>query len=434
MTAVGQDVLAALKMLRSRVRGRRYREGIGAGDGMTPVPDTAYEAAVYFADSPKNLYQIRQWYEPLRRFSERHPLVIITRSAKTCLLLQDEAPLDVQYCMRITELERFVDLQPGIREVFYVNQNRSNLQMLGFPGPAHVHINHGESDKVSMASNALKAYDRVFIAGEASRERILGRLYEFDADHLIEIGRPQIDVFAPGEVQLPADGRTVVLYAPTWEGDRPGMSYSSICSHGASIVASLLAEPDVRLIFRPHPRTGGADRAYGRAERAIERAIANANRRDPAAGHLIDRSSSWGWQTQAADWCICDISSVAYDWVATGKPLLVAETTSTEAVVQEDSLIARVPKLTAVEAPAAAAALRRAADGAHRERLRQLAEHHFGDTTPGASLDRFLGAAEHVWQERTALAAARIADRTGVPEGAPGLPAGIRQPPEARGE
>ena len=56
--------------------------------------------------------------------------------------------------------------------VFYVNQNQQNFPAMRFADPAHVFICHGESDKDYMSSNQLKAYDRVFVAGTAARERI----------------------------------------------------------------------------------------------------------------------------------------------------------------------------------------------------------------------------------------------------------------------
>ncbi|MCH4249522.1 MAG: CDP-glycerol glycerophosphotransferase family protein [Microbacteriaceae bacterium] len=395
------DLRALVKMLRSRSRARAYRRGIGVVQGQMPWSDRGYEVAIYFADQPRNMYQIRQWYEPFLAFAQRHPTVIITRSSKTTLVLQEECPLDVQYCMRITDLERFVAAQERLRLVFYVNQNRSNLQMLGFHRPAHVHVNHGESDKVSMVSNALKAYDRVFIAGPAARDRILSRLFSFPAEHLVEAGRPQIDVPVPGPV-LPEDNRTVVLYAPTWEGDRPGMTYSSILSHGQLLVNALLSRPDVRLIFRPHPRTGTYDRAYRHALHEIERAIAHANERDPGAAHLIDTESRFGWQTKAADLCVCDISAVAFDWLATGKPFLITEPVSGEATVQHEGIVAEVPLLSAARAGAVWQELAVAGRSENLERMRELCAYHYGDTTPGASMERFLTVSERVWSDRDA--------------------------------
>ena len=55
-----------------------------------------------------------------------------------------------------------------------------NFQSLLDGRKLHVHINHGESDKQSMASNNAKAYDRVFVAGKAAVQRHEAGLLEFD--------------------------------------------------------------------------------------------------------------------------------------------------------------------------------------------------------------------------------------------------------------
>ena len=63
-------------------------------------------------------------------------------------------------------------------------------------------------------------------------QRLSRKLWDFDVDKkAIEIGRPQADHFA-GSTPYPHDDRIVVLYAPTWEGDRPAALYGSVASHG----------------------------------------------------------------------------------------------------------------------------------------------------------------------------------------------------------
>ena len=209
-----------------------------------------------------------------------------------------------------------------MRAILYVNQNQANFAAMRFADPAHVFICHGESDKDYMSSNQLKAYDRVFIAGTAARERIMRKLIGFDESSLVEVGRPQVDVDFPGP-SLPHDGRTVVLFAPTWEGDRASMRYSSVISHGPAMVRALVATGRHRVIYRPHPRTGISLREAAAAHADVIRVLRDANSADPTAGHVVDVEGGFGWQLAASDVAVMDISAVAYDWLATGKPLLV---------------------------------------------------------------------------------------------------------------
>src|SRR5690606_29702203 len=68
-----------------------------------------------------------------------------------------------------------------------------------------------------------------------------------------------------------------VLYAPTWEGwtDDPGNT--SLILAGENIVRALLADPRVRLLYKPHPMTGSQDPRAAAADRAIRQLIAAAN-------------------------------------------------------------------------------------------------------------------------------------------------------------
>ncbi len=402
--SVFSDLRALRRIVRRGLRRRRLRRDLEVAlAARAELPTGEYRAVIYFTDKRVNLYQLRQWYEPMRRLAEKHPVVVISRSIATTAILLQECPLPVFYGPTIGDVESFVAGQP-IKVAFYVNQNMRNFQMMRFPGMFHVFVSHGESDKIYMASNQVKAYDYCFVAGDAAVERIKDRLIDFDADRrLIRIGRPQVDVVAPGP-QLPADGRQVVLYAPTWEGDRPSMTYGSVASHGVELVRALVGTGRHRVIYRPHPRTGVYDRAFAAAGEQIAGLLAEANRRDPGAGHVLDTESPFGWHLAAADVCVCDISAVAFDWLATGKPMLLTEPVAAEAEIDRSGIAGRVPMLRAAEAASVVPLLDPVAGPGRREQFREITRHYFGDTTPGASMRRFLEACEQVMKLRDDVA------------------------------
>lgn len=364
-----------------------------------PLPERHFRAAVYFSDDLINTYQIEQWYEPLTRLAASAPLAVITRDIRMTRHLLEHCPLPVLYAQDIADVERWLNRQ-DIRAVFYVNQNNKNFPMLRFREPAHVFLSHGESDKDYMASNQLKAYDYTFIAGPAARERLRRRLIDYDVDaRTFEVGRPQTDIADPPP-SLPQDGRTLVIYAPTWEGDRPSMTYSSLVSHGAAVIDALTSDRRFRVVYRPHPRTGVADRRYRSAHLALQRAIQQANAADQGAHHLVDTRSRFGWHLSAGDVLIADISAVAYDWLATGKALVLTEPSTRHAVVDTQGLAARFPTLAAGEARNTVAAIERARVQAGEDAYLSLVRHYFGDTAPGASTQRFLDAALQVISRR----------------------------------
>ena len=352
------------------------------------------EIAVYFADTRVNMYQIRQWYAPLAELSKTHPVTIIARSPGTALTLLDEAPVPTVYMRRVADLEQFV-YEQAPRIVFYVNQNAKNFQMFRYGRMWHVFINHGESDKMYMTTNQFKAYDYSLIAGQAAHDRLKRKLWSFDLEKkTIQIGRPQADHFA-GELPYTPDDRTVVLYAPTWEGDREAASYGSIASHGVALATAVLASKTHRLVYRPHPRSGVVDPEYGAANAAIIAAIAAANAKDPRAQHVYDDGPTMGWQLASSDVAITDISAMIYDRLAVGRPLLVTRPASPLAEVDEVGYLGAAEWLLAADAGSIIEIIDRVEHSAEAQKnLEYWVTRHFGDTTPGSATRRFHEAVE----------------------------------------
>ena len=411
------DFRTARRLARNLLRSRRSRRTLA--DLLPTIEQPApasIEIAVYFADTRVNLYQIRQWYAPLAELSKKHPVAIISRSPGTALTLLDEAPVPTVYKRRVVDLEQFVaEQQPRI--IFYVNQNAKNFQMFRYGRMWHVFINHGESDKMYMTTNQFKAYDYSLIAGKAAHDRLKRKLWAFDlAKKTIQIGRPQADHFA-GELPYTPDDRTVVLYAPTWEGDREAAAYGSIASHGVGLVRSLLATGRHRVIYRPHPRSGVVDRDYRAANEAIISAIAAANSADPTAQHVFDNGPTMGWQLAAADVAISDISAMIYDRLAVGKPLLVTRPSNPLAEVDEAGYLGAAEWLLA-DGDIVAEVDRVLVSEQAQANLEHWVERHFGDTRPGEATKRFHKAVEKLladWRKHAAIHEGDVASSEASP-------------------
>lgn len=332
---------------------------------------------------------MRQWYEPLRELSKRWPVLLLARNANGAQALLNESELNVAYVPKIGDLETLLEEQP-LKIMLYVNQNTRNFQMMRYGDRWHVFINHGESDKMYMTSNQYKTYDYAFVAGDAARKRLSRALWSYNVDErTFAIGRPQADFFV-GEPPYPSDDRITVLYAPTWEGDRPAAAYGSIASHGVTLAKHILASPRHRLVYRPHPRSGVVDDAFGAANQQIIAMIREANASDPAAQHVFDESGSIGWQLSAPDVAICDISAMIYDRLAVGKPLMVTRPEHPEADVDEGGYLSVCEWLTADASENILETMDTLLTNAEAQaKLQTWSEFHFGDTTPGAPTQRF---------------------------------------------
>jgi len=389
-------------LLAARSARRRLDRQLAA---RAPLPRRRFEIAVHFADGAENLYQLRRWYAPLAELAKTHPVVILSRSPDATSVLLDEAPVPVADVSRVADLETFL-LEHELPIVLYVNQNARNFHLLRYGRRWHVFINHGESDTLSMTTNQISAYDYSLVAGDAAIARLQRVLWDYDVERrAIPIGRPQTDHATQGP-RMPADGRSLVLYAPTWEGERASAAYGSIASHGPALVRELLASPAHRLIYRPHPRSGSVDRAYSAANREIIARIAAANRADPTAQHVYDTGAELGWQLAAADVAIVDVSAMVYDRLATGRPFLVTRPVNPDAPIDTTGYLSDCEWLGAEEAPEVRARLERLSrDSAAGERLGRWVSHYFGDAGAGASTRRFHEAIESLLAEwrRTAL-------------------------------
>lgn len=344
---------------------------------------------MYFADGAVNMYQMRQWYRPLQELARTWPVVVLSRAVTGARAIMEDDALPVAFVPTVRDLEQFL-IEEDIRIVFYVNQNTRNFQMFRYGRRWHVFINHGESDKMYMTTNQYKAYDVAFIAGDAARDRLSRVLWDYDLERRTrQIGRPQADHYA-GSVPYPIDGRTVVLYAPTWEGDRPSAHYGSIRTHGEALVTALLATGRHRVVYRPHPRSGVVDPEYGAANRRIIAALAEANAADPSAHHVFDDKPELGWQLAATDIAIADISAMVYDRLAAGKPLLITRPADPAAAIDAHGYLSACEWLDAGRASEVVAETERVlGDPEAVSRLEHWVRHYFGDTTPGAASARF---------------------------------------------
>ncbi|HEV2798330.1 MAG TPA: CDP-glycerol glycerophosphotransferase family protein, partial [Nocardioides sp.] len=277
----------------------------------------------------------------------------------------------------------------------------------------HVHINHGESDKQSMASNNAKAYDRVFVAGGAAVQRYTSGLLELDASRLVRIGRPQLDL--PRTPLLPPSTRRTVLYAPTWEGDADYNDYTSVDTLGEPIVRGILDVPDVRLVYKPHPKvTTSRTPAVADAHRAILRLIDEAARLDPAAGHTRVLTGDILAVMPGCDAMVTDVSSVGLDWLYlhTDKPIFLTDPQGEPEWLWRLAPISRCADVvdgTTVDALAALLDSRLTHDTRHLDRV-AMRHHYFDDLHVGDSTVHFLAAVSELASLRDRLVDGGAAD------------------------
>ncbi|WP_138756794.1 CDP-glycerol glycerophosphotransferase family protein [Modestobacter altitudinis] len=340
---------------------------------------------VFFPEPVRNAYQLEQWLPALAELDRQQGVALVTQDSRTTARLRERTSLPVHCVARTATLDRLVTRGRSALAL-YVSHHPRNFQLLRFPTLAHAYLGHGESDKAVSASNQLKAYDRSFVAGQAAVDRISAELLWFDADRLVRIGRPQVTAAAARKPGQPP----TVLYAPTWEGAQPSMAYSSVASHGAALLASLAAA-GLRVVYRPHPRTGANRREVAEADQTLRRLVSTPPLQ--ATGSTVDVDSPLETAFARADALVTDVSSLAPEWLPTGRPLVVTVPAAVGAVVPPSPLLAAAPRLAAADAGGAGELLRRLlTDDDLAPRRSELVNHYLGDIRPGAATEAFLAA------------------------------------------
>ena len=256
-------VLAAPALLARdalRLHRLRLRDAVSAAvhEGLLAY---APEVVVYFGNTVGWRYQIEMWLETLERVEV--PVVVIVRDRDVLRLL---APTSLPIvCMPGAATIMGLDL-PSVRVALYVGNAGNNVNMLRRPGVRSVFIGHGDSDKGASFNPFSRVYDEIWVAGQAGRNRYADADVRIAPDECVEVGRPQLRDLVREPDAVP---RLTVLYAPTWEGWGEDPFHSSLVGLGPELVRTLLRRPDVRVMYRPHPRTGHRDPTTRRAHQAI---------------------------------------------------------------------------------------------------------------------------------------------------------------------
>lgn len=346
----------------------------------------------YFADDPTRTYQLVQWLDVLALLHEQHPVAIVVRDAASGEVLRERTDLPVLTAVEFPELTALYE-RLDAKVVLYCNNSMLNFQSLLDGRRLHVHINHGESDKQSMASNNAKAYDRVFVAGEAAVQRHVTGLLELDTRRLVRTGRPQLDL-RPAPLLAPSTRRTV-LYAPTWEGDADYNDYTSLDVLGPLIVEAVLEVPDVRLVYKPHPKiVTSTTPAVREAHLEVLRLVDEAGEREPGAGHAQVLRGDILAVIPDCDAMITDVSSVGLDWLylRTEKPIFLTDRHHDGERLRREVPVSRcadVVDTTTVGGLTALLTARLERDEHHLARL-AMRHHYFDDLQVGDSTRRFL--------------------------------------------
>ncbi|MDG4858393.1 hypothetical protein P8605_09550 [Streptomyces sp. T-3] len=227
--------------------------------------------AMYFSGGTSSAYQANMWLSTLAAVDGK-PLIVLRER----FMVQKIDATDVPILCVPKVANMFALENSTLKMMLHPANAAKTSQVLRIPTIKHAFTNHGESDKLSSCNPYAKAYDEVWVAGPAARDRYqLADIGVEDKD-VVEVGRPQLSPIRP-YAGAPTGTYTTVLYAPTWEGWDGNPGNTSVILAGENIVKHLLADKAVRLLYKPHPMTGSVDPRAGAANERIKAMIREAN-------------------------------------------------------------------------------------------------------------------------------------------------------------
>lgn len=260
---------------------RRKHRVPGAGTVLKAVDTWLREyqptVALYFSGSDEAAYQVNMWLDTMERVDGR-PIVVMREPNLVPRLNDTAVPV---LCIPGGQHTMARDWST-LRVVLYPANAGKNIHMLRVPTAKHAFIGHGDSDKLASVNPFSKAYDEVWTAGRAGRDRYALADVGVRDEDVVEVGRPQL---APirRRTGTPKNPVPTILYAPTWEGWDGDPGNTSLLLAGENIVRRLLDAPDpVRVVYKPHPFTGLVDRRAKAVDERIRTMVAEAAARRAA--------------------------------------------------------------------------------------------------------------------------------------------------------
>lgn len=277
---------------------------------LAKIADYKPTVCAYVSGAPESAYQINMWLEVLEKLP--HKTVILIRERNIYLNMRDTT-IPVVFAHEIDDV--FSVFDTGIRCVLYPANGQKNAPAFRYSKATHCFINHGESDKGVNSSKFLMAYDKLFLAGKMSLNRMLVAGLPVRDAQVEFVGRPQL------EMTLNKRSRTdlkKILYAPTWEGFVDSEDYTSIDTVGLEVLKNLHKATKYEIVFRPHPFIGKRRKeARNELQKVIDFCEKNSIRISKNEDENIYQAMN------NCDLMLSDVSSTLVDFLFTQKPMIL---------------------------------------------------------------------------------------------------------------
>jgi hypothetical protein len=206
-----------------------------------------------------------------------------------------------------------------LRGIFYMSNTGNNIHCLRFNQYKHIFIGHGDSDKSASAHKFFRAYDEIWVAGQAHIDRFANSNFESRHLKFVTIGRPNLYSVVkkrslPWNVQL----INKVLYLPTWEGAYEDSNYSSL-RFAPQLLLEIMKRLAIQTAVKMHPATGTRDKSLLGLDSQLQDEIVQSG----YSVEIMSKSTTISECILNANIYICDISAVVSECLTANGPIFV---------------------------------------------------------------------------------------------------------------
>ena len=278
---------------------------------------------IHAGDGAGSEFQFLNWLTELQKSYQ--PFAVMIRS----LPVYVEASKRITGCNLIyakdaNGVENVMNRMSNLQLVLYVSNTGNNIHLLRNNHLTHAFIGHGDSEKSASCHKFFRAYDEIWVSGQAHEDRFLNANFKPGHLEFIRVGRSSLQGqvnYAPTQNgQPPATEATgcsrKFLYLPTWEGAFDDSSYASL-EYTNQIITTLCEQGTYQGAIKLHPLTGRRKTALATLEESLFARFGQDRLR------VISRMDLPINHFSGVDFLISDISSVITDFLVTQKPIFV---------------------------------------------------------------------------------------------------------------
>ncbi|MGF1889882.1 CDP-glycerol glycerophosphotransferase family protein, partial [Photobacterium profundum] len=296
------------------------------------------EYALYFSAPQGSDFQVTMWINYLEKLSGR--FIIILRESVNFESISNITNCPIISCPRIANLDECIT--KSLSTIFYVNNGMKNTHMVRFFDLTHIQLLHGDSDKSPSYNPVTAMYDKIFVAGQLGIDRYANNGVNIPLEKFEIVGRPQLEKIDSLSTTSTSEIQTV-LYAPTWLGYNSDSAYSSIMQ-AEIIIKSLLNIGNVRVIVKLHPYLY-KNKQTSEISKKLQNMLIKQNESDQLEHIYVSIDNTELDLFDYFNLCDClisDVSSVASDFLFSGKPMCITDMMNEKENIQKTFPISAV--------------------------------------------------------------------------------------------